>query len=116
MNSSISPARTIPVTTNGTVLLHVDFLLTGIVMTFLGPMLPILSARWALTDSGSGTLFFAQFFSSMFGMLLSSVLVQRWGYRSTLILGVLLMVAGVILLFSGPWLVGLTPNRLLRIV
>jgi len=76
-------------------------------MTFLGPMLPILSARWSLTDSGSGTLFFAQFFSSMFGMLLSSILVQRWGYRLTLILGVLLMASGMILLSSGPWLLGI---------
>jgi MFS transporter, FHS family, glucose/mannose:H+ symporter len=37
--------KIVPFTTSGTVLLHVDFLLTGIVMTFLGPMLPILSAR-----------------------------------------------------------------------
>ncbi len=99
--------KTFPVPTSGTVLLHVDFLLTGVVMTFLGPMLPILSTRWALTDSGSGTLFFAQFFSSMFGMLLSSVLVQRWGYRLTLILGVVLMASGMILLSSGPWLLGI---------
>lgn len=107
MNSSTPAARKILVTTNGTVLLHVDFLLTGIVMTFLGPMLPILSARWSLTDSGSGSLFFAQFFSSMIGMLLSSVLVQRLGYRLTLIIGALLMALGILLLTSGPWLLGI---------
>src|SRR6266566_3290305 len=104
MGSSTLPKMKFGIATSGTFLIHVDFLLTGIVMTFLGPMLPILSARWALTDSGSGTLFFAQFFSSMFGMLLSSILVQRWGYRLTLILGVLLMASGMILLSSGPWL------------
>src|SRR5713226_5136179 len=107
MSSSASPPRTIPVATSGTFLIHVDFLLTGIVMTFLGPMLPILSARWGLTDSGSGSLFFAQFFSSMFGMLLSSVLVQRCGYRLTLIFGALLMASGMVLLSSGPWLLGI---------
>jgi len=40
-------------------------------------------------------------------MLLSSILVQRWGYRLTLILGVLLMASGMILLSSGPWLLGI---------
>ena len=96
-----------PVTTNGTVLLHFDFLLAGIVMTFLGPMLPSLSARWSLNDVQSGSLIFAEFFSSLFGMLLSSVSVQRLGYRKTLIIGLILMPLGVALLAFGPWLWGI---------
>ncbi|HEY8671964.1 MAG TPA: MFS transporter [Terriglobales bacterium] len=107
MPSSVSSPRTIPVATSGTTLLHVDFLLTGIVMTFLGPMLPILSARWALTDAKSGALIFAQFFSSMFGMFLSGVMVERVGYRLTLILGLLLMASGMALIAFGPWLLGI---------
>jgi FHS family glucose/mannose:H+ symporter-like MFS transporter len=103
----VSSPRTIPVATSGTTLLHVDFLLTGIVMTFLGPMLPILSARWALTDARSGALIFAQFFSSMFGMLLSGVMVERVGYRLTLILGLVLMASGMALIAFGPWLLGI---------
>lgn len=93
--------------TSGTVLLHVDFLLTGIVMTFLGPMLPMLSARWGLNDAQSGSLIFAEFFSSMFGMLLSLRLVERAGYRKTLMLGLLLMPCGMTLLAFGPWLMGI---------
>lgn len=108
MPPSVSSPRTIPVATTGTTLLHVDFLLTGIVMTFLGPMLPILSARWSLTDAKSGALIFAQFFSSMFGMLLSGVMVERVGYRLTLILGLLLMASGMALIAFGPWLLGIT--------
>jgi fucose permease len=108
MPSSVSSPRTIPAATSGTTLLHVDFLLTGIVMTFLGPMLPILSARWALTDAKSGALIFAQFFSSMFGMLLSGVMVERVGYRLTLILGLLLMAFGMAMIAFGPWLLGIT--------
>lgn len=107
MNSTALGAKEFPRVTDGTVLLHVDFLLTGIVMTFLGPMLPVLSVRWALSDAGSGSLIFAEFFSSMFGMLLSSILVSRLGYRKTLIIGLLLMPAGMVLLAFGPWLMGI---------
>lgn len=107
MASTTTSPKAIPVATNGTVLIHIDFLLTGIVMTFLGPMLPMLAARWGLSDSQSGSLIFAQFFSSMFGMLASGILVQRLGYRLTLILGLLLMSAGTALLASGPWLLGI---------
>lgn len=108
MASTVSPPRAIPVATNGVVLLHIDFLLTGIVMTFLGPLLPTLTARWSLSDASAGSLIFAQFFSSMFGMLLSGTVVQRLGYRLTLILGLVLMAAGMALLATGPWLLGMT--------
>ena len=108
MGSTASSPRVVPFATDGVVLLHLDFLLTGIVMTFLGPMLPSLSARWSLSDAGSGGLIFAEFFSSMFGMLFSGFLVQRVGYRLTLIVGLVLMAAGMALLASGPWLVGIS--------
>jgi MFS transporter, FHS family, glucose/mannose:H+ symporter len=106
MAPSLSVPKKVPVATNGIALIHVDFLLTGIVMTFIGPMLPILSARWSLTDARSGFLIFFQFFSSMLGMLLSGVLVQHLGYRLTLIAGAVLMALGMALLASGPWLLG----------
>ena len=99
--------------TNGTVLLHIDFLVTGIVMTFLGPMLPILAERWSISDTKSGALIFVEFFSSMFGMLLSGVLVQRLGYRITLIIGLLLMASGMALLASGPYAVGVVSVAIL---
>jgi fucose permease len=97
----------LPVSTSGTTLVYLDFLITGIVMTFLGPMLPLLSARWSLTDEQAGYLIFAQFFSSMFGMLSSAALVQRVGYRLTFIIGLMTMASGVALLVSGPWLLGM---------
>jgi len=73
MASSVSVPKRLPVDTSGIALIHVDFLITGIVMTFIGPMLPILAGRWSLTDAQSGSLIFVQFFSSMFGMLVSGV-------------------------------------------
>lgn len=107
MNSAVPREKKLPMVTSGTVLLHMDFALTGIVMTFLGPMLPSLSARWSLSDARSGSLIFAEFLSSMFGMLLSGVLVQRLGYRRTLMIGLALMPAGMTLLAFGPWLAGI---------
>jgi len=107
MAASLSPHRVAPVATSGILLVHIDFLLTGIVMTFLGPMLPQLALRWSLTDAGAGTLIFAEFLSSMFGMLLSGVLVGRLGYRRTFMVGLFLMACGMAGLASGPWLAGL---------
>ena len=90
-----------------TVLVHVNFLLTGIVMTFLGPMLPYLSARWGIDDALAGRLFLVQFVSSMAGMFSSSPLVERYGYRATFILGLALMVSGIALLPSAPYWLGI---------
>src|SRR5436305_8178673 len=106
MASIVPSQKSTRIATSGTALVYTDFLLTGIVMTFLGPMLPILAARWSLTDAQSGSLIFAQFFSSMFGMLASGVSVQRQGYRFTLIIGALLMALGMALLASGTWGMG----------
>jgi FHS family glucose/mannose:H+ symporter-like MFS transporter len=107
MASIVPSQKSIRVATSGTALVYIDFLLTGIVMTFLGPMLPILSVRWSLTDARSGSLIFAQFFSSMFGMLSSVILVERRGYRFTFLAGLALMALGMALLTSGPWLLGI---------
>ena len=113
MISSASPRKAFPIATRGTVLLHVNFLITGIVMTFLGPMLPTLAARWAISDAVSGRLWLAQFVSSMFGMFASAPVVQRRGYRFTFIIGLILMAAGMALLASGPFLQGIVAVAIL---
>lgn len=107
MTSVAAPPRAFRITTSGTAFIHVDFLITGVVMTFLGPMLPHLASRWSLNDSQSGTLIFAEFFSSMFGMLLSGLLVQRVGYRLTLMVGLVLMPAGMTLLAFSNFALGI---------
>jgi FHS family glucose/mannose:H+ symporter-like MFS transporter len=71
------------------------FVLTGVVNTFLGPFLPILAARWALSDSRAGYFFAAQFLGSILGVNISSVLVPQRGFRFTLGLAYLLMAAGI---------------------
>ena len=72
-------------------------------MTMLGPLLPFFSTRWHLNDTQAGNLFFAQYVSSIGGMLSSGLLVRKYGHRITLLLGAVLMTCGVAML-AGPGL------------
>jgi MFS transporter, FHS family, glucose/mannose:H+ symporter len=75
--------------------LFAGFIITGMVATLLGPVLPVFIARWNLTDSQAGLFFTTQFAGSMLGVILSSVILSMRGYRDSLVLGFLLMAAGV---------------------
>jgi fucose permease len=74
---------------------YLGFVLTGIVNTLLGPILPVLAARWTLSDSRSGYFFAIQFFGSILGVGISTLLLPRRGFRFCLGLAYLLMGAGV---------------------
>jgi FHS family glucose/mannose:H+ symporter-like MFS transporter len=91
----------------GTVFVHVDFVLTGVVMTMLGPMLPVFSRQWSLNDTQAGYLFVAQWVSATVGMYFSAILQQRYGYRKTLMAGLVLMVAGLLGLGQPHWVLGI---------
>jgi len=78
------------------------------VMTLLGPILPLLSTRWGLNDMQAGYLFFAQFASSCLGMLMSGTLVRRFGYRLTLMFGLVMSALGIAILAKAGWAFGLT--------
>jgi len=86
---------------------QIAFLPTGILTTLLGPMLPILIARWALNDTQAGNLFLVQFLASLVGVQLSGVLLTRWGFRPAFLLGLLLMACGVATLSMGSLGLGL---------
>jgi fucose permease len=49
---------------------QIAFFPTGILSTLLGPMLPILIARWTLNDTQAGNLFLVQFLAMMVGVQL----------------------------------------------
>jgi MFS transporter, FHS family, glucose/mannose:H+ symporter len=74
--------------------LHAGFVVTGVVTTLLGPLLPILISRWLLTDRRAGLFFTAQFCGSMFGVASIGPLIKR-GYRQTFICGFGLIAIGV---------------------
>src|ERR1700730_4833965 len=74
---------------------HAAFVPIGIVTVLLGPLLPILSARVFLDYSHAGSLFTAQFLGSTAGVLVSGVMVSRWGFRFAINAGLLAMAVGV---------------------
>lgn len=100
-----SPAS-LPTRVSGAVLCAA-FVLTGIVNTMLGPLLPTLSGHWGLSDTQGGEFFTAQFLASILGVLASSVLTPRRGPAVSLAAGFLLMAIGTAILMVGSWREGL---------
>jgi FHS family glucose/mannose:H+ symporter-like MFS transporter len=88
-------------------IIYAGVFLTGILTTLLGPLLPLLSARWTMLDAQAGYLFTAQFVGSMAGAILSGLLLPRRGFRFALVLGFALTAAGALPLGMGNWVVGL---------
>jgi MFS transporter, FHS family, glucose/mannose:H+ symporter len=86
---------------------QISFLPTGILQTLLGPMLPILIARWAMNDTQAGNLFLVQFLASLVGVQLSAVLLARLGFRPAFLSGLFLMAGGVATLYMGSFWLGL---------
>ena len=107
MTQTIAPAWTPTGSMRLAALLHGGFILTGVVNTMLGPMLPVLSARWALSDERAGYLFMAQFSGSMLGVWGSSFLMTRRGHRASLMLGLGLMATGSVTLLAAGWVWGM---------
>jgi MFS transporter, FHS family, glucose/mannose:H+ symporter len=88
-------------------LLHFGFLLVGLVHTLLGPILPMLTARWRLDDAEAGSLFIAQFTGAMIGSALSSPII-RWVRRLRLMsFSYAVMAAAVACLGVNSWGIGL---------
>lgn len=83
-----------------TVLLFAGFVVTGIVTTILGPILPVFKSRWSLDDAHAGFFFTTQFAGSFAGVGLSSFLLSARGFRFTIFLGYLFMAAGIAALAS----------------
>lgn len=73
----------------------------------LGPLLPVLAARWALNDARAGYLFTAQFSGSVLGAMGSSLLMARRTHRGSLMLGMALMALGSVSLLSASWVCGI---------
>lgn len=76
-------------------IVHFGFALTGIVTTMLGPILPLMTSRWNLTDIQAGRLFTVQFLCSVTGSFIASRVLARWGTARTVGTGMLLIAVGV---------------------
>ena len=82
-------------TKNITALLFTGFVVNGIVTVILGPVLPVLIARWGLNDSQAGAFFPTQFIGSWLGTVVSSAVIARRGYRLPIGIGYALLGVGV---------------------
>jgi fucose permease len=63
--------------------------------TVLGPLLPLLAARWGLSDVAAGSLFSAQFTGQLTATTVSALITARLGTSGTFALGYALIAAGV---------------------
>ncbi|MGB6670135.1 MAG: MFS transporter, partial [Candidatus Acidiferrum sp.] len=87
------------------ILLFAGFVLTGIEITVAGPILPIFITRWALTDSRAGIFLTLEFGCSLGGVWLSSLISHYFGSRTSLVLGYLVIGAGLATLNSSSMIV-----------
>lgn len=76
--------------------LFAGFILTGIAINVLGPLLPVFIARWTLDDSKAGLFSTVAFGTSLAGVFLSSAVNSYFGYRPSIVSGYLLMSVGLI--------------------
>lgn len=74
----------------------------------LGPMLPMLSQRWQLSDLNAGYFFTAQFFASLITAAASGIFISRFTYRGALFCSLILMGVGAAMLDHGSWQLGMT--------
>ncbi|MGA9306008.1 MAG: MFS transporter [Candidatus Sulfotelmatobacter sp.] len=94
MSSIQTRPVSLPISSAASVVLHAGFVITGVATTLIGPILPILIARWSLSDQRAGLFFTAQFCGSMAGVASIRWLIGR-GYRQAFVCGFTLIAAGV---------------------
>jgi MFS transporter, FHS family, glucose/mannose:H+ symporter len=91
---------------SGPALLYAGFVLTGIVNTVLGPVLPWLAKRWMLSDAEAGSLFAVQFAGGLAGGAVSGFVVAWIGAARTMAAGCVMMAAGLLGLGTGGHAIG----------
>lgn len=90
-----------------TAVAHIGFVLTGMVTTLLGPILPFLQSRWLLNDAQAGYFFTAQFLGSTAGVVCSGIIIPRMGFGLSLGVSYMLVAIGMAIIGRGPWALGL---------
>src|SRR6201987_2246158 len=77
------------------------FIVNGIIITFIGPILPIFIAKWKLDDTRAGMFFITQFVGSFVGVFGSSALISARGFKPAITIGLTMMGIGFAL-WSAP--------------
>jgi len=85
------------------IILHISFVLIGVITTLLGPILPSFSLRWFLSDAQAGFFFTSQYFLSSLGVILTGVFLPRFGFSKVSAAGFVAFFVGFSFLGIGPW-------------
>lgn len=79
-------------------LLCAGFVVNGIVISLIGPILPMFMAKWGLNDSRAGLFSLVQFLCSFVGVLVSSPLISAKGFKPAITMGLAFLGIGFALL------------------
>ena len=79
-------------------LLCISFVLNGVIITFIGPLLTVFRVKWGLDDGHAGLFSTMQFSFSLAGVLISSALVSAKGFKPAITLGLAMLGIGFALL------------------
>jgi FHS family glucose/mannose:H+ symporter-like MFS transporter len=84
-------------------LLHAGFVLIGIITASLGPLIPVYTHKWGITDAQAGFFFPAQYFTSVIGVIATSWFLPRFGPSKVLAGGFVFLTVGMGFLGVSPW-------------
>ncbi len=93
-------------------LLCAGFVINGIVISLIGPILPMFMAKWGLNDSRAGLFSLVQFSGSFIGVLASSALISARGFKPAITLGITLLGVGFALLNAPTFALALAASGL----
>jgi len=91
-------------------LLCAGFVVNGIVISLIGPILPMFMAKWGLNDSRAGLFSLVQFSGSFVGVLASSSLISAKGFKPAITLGMALLALGFALLNAPTFVLALAAS------
>src|SRR5215467_7019301 len=91
-------------------LLCAGFVANGIVISLIGPILPMFMTKWGLNDSRAGLFSFIQFSCSFVGVLVSSPLISRKGFKPAITMGLAFLGIGFALLNAPTFVLALAAS------
>src|SRR6266852_8493872 len=91
-------------------LLCAGFVIDGLVISLIGPILPMFIAKWGLNDSRAGLFSLVQFSGSFIGVLVSSALISAKGFKPAITLGLAMLGLGFGLLNAPTFALALTAS------
>src|SRR5271165_1527263 len=60
--------------------LHAGFILIGVTMTMMGPLLPYFTHRWSLNEGQAGLFLSSLYFANFVGTMATSSMLPRYGF------------------------------------